>query len=212
MPLESIKKINDASSWALWRITEEIGNFFLVLDLKKEDMGSYDSISNYYKKLEWLASRVAAKYLLEHAGVDYQGISKDKYGKPHLVNQKGAISVSHSYPYVAVIYHQQQDVGIDLERPRERILKISKKFLNENELAYAAEDTRKITLLWSAKETLYKLHGRKFVIFKENLEVEAFELNSEGFLTGIIKLNGKESFYKIKYENRNDYLVSYTVR
>ncbi len=212
MPMESINKINDASSWALWRITEEIGNFFLILDLKKEEIGSYESISNHYKKLEWLASRVAAKYLLEHAGRDYQGISKDEFGKPHLVNQKGTISVSHSYPYVAVIYHHHKDVGIDLEKPRERIFKISKKFLNDKEQAYAAKNIRKLTLLWSAKETLYKLHGRKFVIFKDNLEIEAFKLNSEGFLTGIINFNGKESTYKIKYENRNDYLVSYTVR
>ena len=65
MPLKFIKKINDDSSWALWEIQEEIGNFFLLLDLMQEEKASLDIISNHYKKLEWLATRVVLRQLME---------------------------------------------------------------------------------------------------------------------------------------------------
>lgn len=212
MPLESIHLINEESSWAIWKISEEIGHFFLNLNLQDEEMHSLDLISNHYKKLEWLATRITTKSLIEHLGIDYVGMTKDEHGKPNLNNNKGYISVTHSFPYVAIIYHHRFHVGIDLEKPREKILQISKKFLNPSEIAFCGSNTRKITLIWSAKEALYKLHGRKFVIFKEDLEIKEFELQKEGIIEGIILLNGHETLYDLKYELHEEYLVTYTVR
>ncbi len=212
MPLKYIKKINDDSSWALWEIKEEIGNFFLQLDLMQEEKASLDIISNHYKKLEWLATRVVLRQLMESLNLNYAGITKDEHGKPHLVDQNGKISVTHSFPFVAVIYHRSLDVGIDLEHPREKILKISRKFLNDGEIVIAGENVDKTTMFWSAKETLYKLHGRKFVIFKEDLEIDEFQTGNEGMLRGHIRLDDKDSIYDLKYYCNETHIITFTVR
>lgn len=212
MPLSFIKKINNDSCWVLWEIKEEIGNFFLQMDLMEEEKSFYDTISNHYKKLEWLATRVALRKLMESLNLEYDGIIKDEHGKPHLVNRNGMISVTHSYPYVAVIYHNNQDVGIDLEHPRGKILKISKKFLNDREMVIANGNVDKTTMFWSAKEALYKLHGRKFVIFRENLEIDEFITEKEGMLRGYIRLNGSELAIDMKYYCNEKYIVTFTVR
>ncbi len=212
MPLKIVNKINEHSSWALWEIEEEIGTFFLNVDLTKEEKSAYDLISNHYKKLEWLATRATARKLLDTLNLPYEGIFKDSHGKPHLNGSIGEISVTHSYPYVAVIFHKKEAVGIDLEKPRDKILKIAKKFLNDEEMAFSKHDIKKITILWSVKESLYKLHGRKFVVFKDNLEAKPFELEKEGLIQGVIKLNADYDEIKLQYICYEDFIITYTIR
>ncbi len=211
MALVFHKKINEESSWVLWEIEEELGTYFLDLDLNQEDRDYFDSVSNHHKKLEWLATRVALGHLLRERGLGYEGIYKDTHGKPYLKSQNGHISVSHSYPWVAVIYHERLSVGIDLEKPRDKIIHVAQKFLNDNEMDYTRNDVRMTTLLWSAKETLYKVHGRKFVVFKENLEIEPFEAAQDNF-NALIKLNGLVERFRLNYEENENFLVTYTTR
>ena len=205
------KEINETSSWLLWEIEEELGSYFMEVDLNLEERDYFDSITNHYKKLEWLATRAAMRELLAAKGLQYKGILKDSHGKPHLQNQEGHISVSHSFPWVAVIYHKSLPVGIDLEKPRDKIVRVAHKFLNDSELEYSRENVRMITLLWSAKETLYKVHGRKFVVFKENLEIEPFGADQSVF-NGQIKVNGHVERFQLNYEENDDFLVTYTAR
>lgn len=212
MPLKFIKQINENSFWGLWHVTEEIGHFLISNNLKLEEDSDYNSISNHYKKLEWLATRSIAKCLVEDQGMEYQGIQKDTHGKPHLNSLDGEISVTHSYPYVAVIYHRNTPVGCDLEKPREKILKIAKKFLDNNEMMFSNQDVIKTTILWSIKESLYKLHGRKFVVFKDNLEVSPFKLEKEGLISAKIKLNNTIETVDLQYICYDDFIITYSVR
>ncbi len=212
MSLKFINHINEHSSWGLWEVTEEIGHFLVSNDLKLEEDSDYSSIGNHYKKLEWLSTRAIAKCLVEDRGMVYNGIRKDTYGKPHLNTLKGEISVTHSFPYVAVIYHQNSPVGCDLEKPREKILKIAKKFLDDNELMFSNQDVIKTTILWSIKESLYKLHGRKFVVFKDDLEVSPFKLEKEGIISAKIKLNNTIETVDLQYICYDDFIITYSVR
>lgn len=194
----------------MWEITEEIGHFLMRPEITREDRDQLSSIANHYKKLEWLATRTLMAELLASKGVEYAGISKDKWGKPHLVAENGEISVTHSFPYVSVIYHEQDRVGIDLEKPRSKIIRIAKKFLNDAEMADSGTDINKITLLWSAKEALYKLHGRKFVVFKENLAITPFTMTKKGILEASILLDRQENV-KLAYEWYENFVVTYSV-
>jgi phosphopantetheinyl transferase len=61
-------------------------------------------------------------------------------------------------------------VGLDLETPRENILDIVPKFLAPIErYSFDFTDKLEMTRVWSVKEALYKLAGRKKIIFKEEL-------------------------------------------
>lgn len=211
MPIVSFNEINKESQWILWKIEEEIGHFFQLLDLSKEDRETFDSITNHYKKLEFLASRTSIKKLVENLGLAYNGIYKDEFGKPHLRNLDLPISLSHSYPYTVGMIHQKINIGIDLERFKEKILKIGPRFMNNVELADSGGDLKKITALWAAKESLYKLHGRKFLVFKDDLEIKPFTMSTSGVLQGKIKLPEDSSEHELNYENHEDYIIVFNV-
>ena len=211
MPLVSLNKINEDSYWALWKIDEEIGHFFRELKFSQEDKEFYDSISNHYKKLEFLGSRTVVKKLVEHMGFEYRGIFKDDHGKPHLNDLSIPISLSHSYPYTAAMINKNIDVGIDIERLKEKIVKIGPKFLNKDEYQLAHGDVHKTTIIWAAKECLYKMYGRRFLIFKENLAIDPFEMKEYGELKGRIKLPDNHSEHILRYENHEDYVITYTI-
>ena len=213
MPLIRLQKINDNSWLGLWRVEEEIEWFFDQVDLTKEDTSELSKISNEIKKLEWLSTRTIMKVLVEEMGMKYMGIIKDIHGKPFLRERSFPISVSHSYPYVSAIIHKDKEVGIDLEKLKnDKIQRISKKFTNAQEYAFASNDPRILTLIWCAKESLYKLHGRKFVVFRENLEVEPFEPFETGELIGWLKLDTGKWAFKLKYETTEHFFITYTVR
>jgi hypothetical protein len=68
-------------------------------------------------------------------------------------------------------------VGVDVEVVRDKAQRIARKFLTADELsateilasAQPGRTTELYSLLWSAKETLYKLAGQRGIIFRQNL-------------------------------------------
>jgi 4'-phosphopantetheinyl transferase len=213
MPLIRIEKINDSSWIGMWRVEEEIGWFFREVDLSIEEPDAVGNISNHYKKLEWLSTRTLLQALTLKIGVPYPGIIKDDHGKPFLKNYSHPISITHSFPFVSAIIHKDKEVGIDLEKLKiNKILRIAPKFMNSKEYAFSRNDSHISTLIWCAKESLYKLHGRKFVIFKEDLEIEPFEIAGSGQLIGHIKLPDLNASFTMNYEITDEYYTTYTVR
>lgn len=125
MPLLKMKKVGTQSTWALWLITEtesELG--FEVMETCP------DEIISTQKRLEWLSGRALLKALVENCGLNYLGIRKDEYGKPFLKEHSFQISLTHSFPYVAAQIHNTESVGIDLEQPKDKLLKIAHRVLS----------------------------------------------------------------------------------
>lgn len=96
---------------------------------------------------------------------------KDSFGKPHLPNGKGQISLSHCKDFAAVAYHPLQPVGLDMEYLSDRIVTIAPKFIRPEETFLLEEygEIRGAMLIWSAKESLFKLYGRKSLNFRKHL-------------------------------------------
>jgi len=113
MPVEKIVR-NANQIWGLWKITED--ESVLRNNLHPEEEVS-SALTNSQKKLEWLAGRVLVGALVQQLQLPYQGLQKDEYGKPSLKGLSHKLSLSHSYPYVAVIIDAEKDAGIDLEQP-----------------------------------------------------------------------------------------------
>jgi 4'-phosphopantetheinyl transferase len=135
MPLENLHThIN--SAWALWKIEEDESALALTV-APFETVPS--SISNPNKRLEFLAGRTLIKKLVESFGLGFQGLTKDIFGKPFLKNHSYQISLSHSYPYVAATIHRSQAVGIDLEQPKQKLLRIAPRVLHPEELKDAGQ-------------------------------------------------------------------------
>ena len=209
MPLVKVTNISKNSAWLLWHITEDLESLFVQSKLTPFERTELEKISHPTKKKELLAGKLAMKSLVNQMGMDYHGIYKDEFGKPHLEKHKFGISISHSYPYAAASIDLFGATGIDIEKPLEKIQRISKKFLNKMELEDCANDIEELCTYWSAKEALYKLHGRKSLIFKENLKI--VKKRPSGGLTGKFILSESEEVIDLGVEKINGYIICYTL-
>lgn len=182
------------------------------IDAHYEGSDSQENIEHEHlhpkKKLEFLASRQLISEMCERMNIPYQGIHKDDFGKPHLINSKFHLSISHSYPMVACAIHPGAPCGIDIESARPQLLKIKHKFLNKEELTYCGEDLNNLCLHWSAKEALYKLYGRKRLIFSEQLAVRSIIDNE---IKAQIILGEQVENYILNYEYFLEYFIVYSV-
>ncbi len=201
MPLQEIHQTGKQNGWAIWRIneTEE--------QLENKIIGNPPAeITHENKKLEWLAARHLVLSLANHLGLRHFGIRKDSFGKPFLEKYPHQLSLSHSFPYVAAQIDFDEPVGIDLEQPKEKILKIAPRIFSGVELADAGTNIIKNTVYWCAKETMYKIHGKGGLHFSNQLNVEPFQLQEEGRLNGIISSDEKINVI-LDYRIQTDYVL-----
>jgi 4'-phosphopantetheinyl transferase len=142
-----------------------------VLDsLTESELKRYASIGHEEKRKEFAASRHLRTLIFGKQQIMYTEI-----GAPFLP-EEGFISVSHTIDLVGIACSHTFKVGMDLECVREKAARLASRFVNESEKRFF--DTGSpfdMSLLWSLKETLYKLAGRKGILFAEELLVERTE-------------------------------------
>jgi phosphopantetheinyl transferase len=101
--------------------------------------------------------------------------------KPFLPDEQYHFSISHCGDYAAAIVSKNKRVGIDIEIPTEKIGRIMYKFLTAKELelfklvpgaSHTATDSyQEPTLLWSAKESVFKWYGNGGVDFRRQIQL-----------------------------------------
>jgi 4'-phosphopantetheinyl transferase len=149
MPIAKITSLGENSCWALWKIEEQ------EEDLSYQAMESCpEDVISSQKRLEYLAGRALMKSMMEQLGHSYVGMRKDEAGKPFLKNSDYQVSLSHSYPYAAAQVHYSHPVGIDLEQPKEKLLRIASRVLSPSEEKDAGDHVTKHCIYWCAKEAL----------------------------------------------------------
>ncbi|MBZ0245621.1 MAG: 4'-phosphopantetheinyl transferase superfamily protein [Cyclobacteriaceae bacterium] len=205
MPLIDLNGVNTGKI-ALWHITED--ESFLADQMKS--VSCPEEIINPQKRVEWLSGRLLIRYLVDSIGLTYHGIEKDRFGKPFLKSLDHHISLSHSYPYVAAQIHPSHSVGIDIEQPKEKLLRVAPRILNAVELENAGSDITKHCIYWSAKEALYKIYGKRGLLFTNNLSIEPFDLKETGYLKGWIQTEGNNVLAELQYIVHKDYVLVYS--
>lgn len=202
MPLLE-KKVTATRTWGLWKIEETEVSLHQLCESETIP----NEITHAEKRLEFLAVRALVKNLLLEWGLSYQGLTKNKHGKPFLKNSTHHISLSHSYPFVTAILDTEKTVGIDLEHSKAKLLRIAPRMLHATELTDAASDITKLCVYWCAKEAMLKVYGRKDLIFAENLLVNPFILKKEGDLVGRIIVGGSETMHSLHYCLFRDFAI-----
>lgn len=172
----------------LWKITEQIADFSVSTD----DLESDHTTRNK----QWMASRAA----LEALDVDVSKLQKDDFGKPYLRGKGKHLSLSHCSKYAAGITGSLP-VGIDIEEITPRIERIAKRFVHDKEWEFIKKSKRIETLyiLWSAKEALYKLYGKKAVDFKNHMIARPFKTTKSGWFE-MEFLKDTKAVFTIQYE------------
>src|ERR1044071_1284189 len=163
MPLYREWSSDPYSLAAIWKI-EEPESFFI----QRTGLGELD-IKNEKRRME----RLAGRFLLKHLKEDFPllNIRPDEHDKPRIDDNQYYFSISHSWPYVAVVVSPYVECGIDIQTWHPKVEKIRHKFLSPGEQTMFGEDPRMITLAWSSKEAVYKWQGRRGVDFIEHLPV-----------------------------------------
>lgn len=205
MPLVKSEMMGKESAWGLWQIDESEEDLaFSALESCPDDVVAPS------KRREFLAGRALVKALVELIGSQYLGIRKDEQGKPFLKDLPFEISLSHSSPYVAAQIHRGNAVGIDIEQPKEKLLRVAPRILSPVEEHDAGDDIVKHCVYWCAKEAMYKLYGKRGLHFSNQLNVDPFELKTSGDLRGSIKPNGIPTIVSLGYIVKEDYVLVYT--
>lgn len=153
----------------VWKYNEED-------DLKAEELlepENADKVKDYHPKkmLEVLMVRKLLKSLKPNSKILY----KDR--EPYLDTMDAEISITHSFPYAALALSKNK-IGIDVEKFSPKILRLIDKFTYENERGFIPENHADTfyTIIWSVKESMYKIHHSKYWSLKKNYEVKPFEL------------------------------------
>lgn len=136
---------------------------------------NFDRIKNYQEKklLEALMVRKALKSILPTYKILYQE------REPYLEPRDYFISITHSFPFAAIAISKKK-IGIDMERFNEKILRVEAKFLYPEEASFIEEALRVkyLTIIWSVKESLYKIHHSNYWSLKKNYKVEPFQIDN----------------------------------
>jgi 4'-phosphopantetheinyl transferase len=206
MPLEKIV-VEPDRAWALWRIEEEEGD--LAKEVNEHEQIS-ETFTNPMKRLEWLAGRVLTKEVMKALQLNFQGITKDEFGKPFPRASSFQLSLSHSFPYVAVLMDRYFPAGIDLEQPKDKLFRIASRIHHQEELKDAGTDLVKHCIYWCAKESLIKWYGKKDLIFAEHMFIGPFERKHEGDIHGKIIAAGKETMIPLHYIVYPNFVVVFT--
>ena len=170
MPLILKHKTPEGAEWAAWQIAEpeEALRQAIAMPNSLVDEG-LEAIKVEQRRLEWLACRLALQALGPEE-VGPQRLLKGENGKPFLHELPLQVSLSHAWPYaVAIIHHKP--VGIDIEVPRHQLNRIQHKFVNDTELVSWNKGVTDLCQLWTAKEALYKAHGKAGIIFSSEMMV-----------------------------------------
>jgi len=208
MALEKITMTTDRG-WALWKIDEDEEALAALI-------GNVDqipaTIHNTKKRLEWLAGRAVVKTIMTELGLPFKGIVKDEFGKPFPKAYDYQLSLSHSFPYVAALVDRDIPVGIDLEQPKDKLLRVAPRVLHANELADAGDDVIKHCIYWCAKEALIKVYGKKDLTLAENLIIGPFTRKMEGDIPGRIIVNDVERIIPLYYQVHPNFVVVFNKR
>lgn len=138
--------------YAIWQLTESVSE--LIDLINGRFTVSLAGITNPVRQQE----RLAARLLIEVLCDGYQPIDYKENGEPYFTQCDLYLSISHTKNYVAVAVAPFK-IGIDIEHTSDRVLRITKKFLNQEELKTLAKTNNQAAtalLFWCAKEAMYK--------------------------------------------------------
>jgi 4'-phosphopantetheinyl transferase EntD len=213
MPLHSLTTISEHALLGLWHLTETPPSLLSLVPHADHYAAQQPAVRDPTRQAQWLAGRALTHTLLREFTPTPAQLHNDDNGRPYLAQLPDfAVSLSHSGQWVAGIVAVNGRVGTDVELIRAKAQKLAGRFLADTEQADAGDETAKYSLYWSAKETLYKLHSRRGVVFKEQLLLNPFELREAGVLTGHLLLENFRSQHRICYQRlASDYVLTYCV-
>lgn len=207
MPLYKTISVNSQTTVKIWNIEESYDDLFQPLDLKLESLQRVLGMKSELHQRGFLSVR----HLLREFGYTDQDLFYDENGKPHLKDGKH-ISITHSFTFSGVII-SDKEVGIDIEKRRDKITKIAHKFVDYefNYLKSTDNDyINRLTIIWGIKESLYKLFATPGMLFNKHFLVIPFMMK-DGKTVAWIDYNNKKYRYNTAFFEFDEFMCAYVV-
>ncbi|CAL2089944.1 4'-phosphopantetheinyl transferase family protein [Tenacibaculum sp. 190524A02b] len=196
MPLYKTATVTDTTKALIWKIEESFSDLSEGIQLTESSLNRVNGMKSELHQRGFLSVR----HLLKEVGYSDNDLIYDEFGKPHLKDGK-FISITHSFNFSGIIISDDYPVGIDIEKQRDKIVKIARKFTPIEEYRTIANHNAlvsKLTIVWGAKESLYKIYGKKKLLFRDHIYIEDFAF-ADGKTTGKINYKGDSSDYSINF-------------
>lgn len=101
-------------------------------------------------------------------------LEHDRHGAPRVTQFGGYVSISHTRGLVMMAFSDNEPVGIDVERISERVMRVRGRFVGDTEAQHiVADDVAANTLVWTAKEAMYKLAGVPGASLRDDFSIDS---------------------------------------
>ena len=200
MALYLTKDLDDDyhSRLGVWQITESEEELRNLCSVPSDELEEISYIRNASLRKQKLAVRALLDTLFEEKVY----LSHHDNGKPYIENSSINLSITHTAKYVAVIYNDTEEVGLDCESLDRDCSAVEKKALSAEEIEGLDEDKRneQLAIYWCAKEAVFKKMSQHNVDFAEQIEIDDFRLKGEGELDAtFIHKDGFEEEFELQY-------------
>ncbi len=207
MALYKTITVNEHTKVFIWKIEESFEWLAKDVKLTEHCQNRVNSMKSEIHRRGFMSIR----HLLAEAGYTDFDLYYDEEGKPHL-KDGNHISITHSFEFSGIIV-SQKPIGIDIEKQRDKILKIAPKFTPLEEYHTLANEeaiVRKLTIVWGAKEGIYKLVGIPGLLFLHHIYVEDFSFEDEEFKARL-NYQGEQTNFTLKYLEFEGFTCVYTL-
>lgn len=206
MPLYKSITVDEDTHVLVWKIEESL-----------EQLANNIALTPHcQKRLEGMKSAIhrrgfmSVRQLLAIVGYTDHDLYYDDFGKPFLLDGK-QISITHSYEFSAIMI-SDKPIGIDIEKQRQKISKIATKFIrNEADFLNEQPDRiRMLTVVWCAKESLYKLCATPGLSFAQHITIQPFVLDNP-FTSARIDHEGFSNVFDISFMEFEGFTCAYAI-
>ena len=204
------KELENEAEIGIWHITETEEE---LKELSATPSDEMEEIS-FIRSESLRKQRLAVRALLNTMFDEKVYLSHHDNGKPYIENNPINISITHTANYVAVILHDEEDVGIDIESLDRDFSAVEKKALSEDEIEDLEDDKRneQLAIYWCAKEAIFKRLSVYNLDFAEQIEIERFRPRGEGELEAtFINKDGDEEEFDLEYMTFDRHVLVWVV-
>ena len=193
MPLYKTIRPNAQTVIRVWKIEEDLEELKEGVDLREASVERLEGMKSSLHQKGFLSVR----HLLALEGYSDHDLFYNGYGKP-LLQDGRHISITHSFEFAAIIV-SGSEVGIDIEKNREKIVRIQHRFVNTDYDSLSDEDiVKQLTVIWGAKESMYKTYPYGGLSFHDNIAIDPF-LFADGRSSGRVGFEGWNRNYDIHF-------------
>lgn len=181
--------LSEERNYFFWHATESSDELSRLANLTVEQKGFLEGLPLEKRKREYLSTRL----LLHHASPEKE-LKFLTNGKP-VFTDGWHLSISHCENLAGLII-SRRNVGLDIQSPDEKLRKIRMKYCQRDELNFRMDpdlELQYLTVLWSAKEAVFKFFGEG-VHFAKDLFVQPFSLTDSKIHLAYQGIHGNQNF------------------